>query len=131
MSEENVSTVRGAYDAFNSGNPQGVIDILADDVAWIEPGGGNSPSGTFNGPDSVAKDILANVPANFDEFTAEADDFKDEGDNVVATGRFKGKSKSGAELDASFEHTWKLSDGKVTSMNNSVLDQDNWTAAWS
>jgi ketosteroid isomerase-like protein len=129
MSEENVSTVRGAYDAFNSGNPQGVIDILADDVAWTEPGGGNAPSGTFNGPDSVAKDVLATVPANFDEFTCEPDDFKDEGDSLVVTGRFKGKSKSGAELDAPFEQTWELSDGKVAKFSNEV--EGNWAEAWS
>lgn len=131
MSEQDVNTVRGAYESFNAGNPQGVIGILGDDVAWTEPGGGNSASGTFNGPDSVAKDVLSLVPEHFDEFKADAEDFKDEGDSVVVTGGFKGKSKSGTELDAPFEHTWKLSDGKVISMDNGVLDKDNWTAAWS
>jgi ketosteroid isomerase-like protein len=131
MSEQDVSTVRGAYDSFNAGNPQGVIGILGDDVAWTEPGGGNSASGTFNGPDAVAKDVLSIVPENFDEFSVDAEDFKDEGDTVVVSGRFKGKSKSGKELDTPFEHTWKMSDGKVTSMNNNVPDKDAWTEAWS
>jgi ketosteroid isomerase-like protein len=131
MSEENVSTLRGGYESFNAGNPQGVLDILADDAAWTEPGGGNAASGTFNGPDSVANDVLSLVPQYFDEFKAEPDEFKDEGDSVVVTGRFSGKSKSGKDLDSAFEHTWTLADGKVTSLNNGVQDMDNWTEAWS
>jgi uncharacterized protein len=129
MSEENVSSVRAAYEAFNSGNPQGVIDLLADDVAWTEPGGGNAPSGTFNSPDSVANDVLATVPANFDEFAAETEDLKDEGDSVVVTGRFQGKSKSGVDLAAPFTHTYEFRDGKVVKFSNKV--EGNWAEAWS
>jgi uncharacterized protein len=128
MSEENVELVRGAYDDFNSGNPQGVLARLDENVAWTEPGGGNSPSGTFNGPESVGNDVFSKIPENFDEFSAEPEDFKDEGDNVTVTGRFKGKSKSGVELDAPFTHTYEVKDGKVTSLNNEA--GDNWTEAW-
>jgi ketosteroid isomerase-like protein len=131
MSEENVSLARGGYESFNAGNPQGVLDLLADDAAWTEPGGGNAAEGTFNGPEAVGNDVLSLVPQYFDEFKVETDEFKDDDDTVVVTGRFKGKSKSGKELDAAFEHTWKISDGKVTSMNNDVKDKDNWDEAWS
>jgi hypothetical protein len=41
------------------------------------------------------------VPQYFDEFRAEPENFDDQGNRVVVTGRFKGKAKSGAELDAS------------------------------
>ena len=37
MSEQDVETLRGSYDAFNSGNPQGVLDRLDAEVEWIEP----------------------------------------------------------------------------------------------
>ena len=131
MSEEDVSLVRGGYESFNAGNPQGVLDLLTDDAAWTEPGGGNSAEGTFNGPEAVGNDVLSLVPQYFDDFKVETDEFKDEDGTVVVTGRFKGKSKSGKELDAGFEHTWKVSDGKVTSLNNDVKDKDNWDEAWS
>jgi uncharacterized protein len=130
MSEQDVETVRGAYDAFNSGNPGGVLERLDPDAAWIEPGGGNSPSGTFQGPQSVGDDVFSAIPQNFDEFTAEPENFDDQGDTIVVTGRFKGKAKSGAELDASFEHVFEMKDGKVARFENKV-DQDAWTAAWS
>jgi len=130
MSEQDVETVRGGYEAFNSGNPQGVIERLDSEVEWIEPGGGNAPSGTFNGPQAVGAEVFPAVGQYFDEFTAEPENYDDQGDRIVVTGRFKGKAKSGAELDAAFEHTYDMRDGKIARLENKV-DQDAWAAAWS
>ena len=130
MSEQDVETVRGAYTEFNSGNPQGVLDVLVEDVEWIEPGGGNAPSGTFNSPQSVGDDVFSAIPQYFDEFTAEPENFDDQGDRVVVTGRFKGRAKSGADLDATFVHAFDMRDGKIARFENKP-DQEAWTAAWS
>jgi uncharacterized protein len=130
MSEENVEVVRGAYEDFNGGNVEGVLARYDEDIEWVEPGGGNAPSGTFRGRDSVGQDVFGSVPQNFEEFSAEPEDFRDEGDTVVVTGRFKGKSKSGADLDASFEHVNELRDGKVVRFENKV-DSDAWASGWS
>jgi uncharacterized protein len=130
MSEQDVETVRGGYEAFNSGNPAGVLERLDPDVEWIEPGGGNAPSGTFHGPQSVGDDVFSVVPQYFDELRAEPENFDDQGDRVVVTGRFKGKAKSGADLDAPFEHVYDMKDGKIARLENKV-DQEAWTAAWS
>jgi uncharacterized protein len=130
MSEENVEVVRAGYDDFNSGNIDGVLARYDADIEWVEPGGGNAPSGSFRGADSVGQDVFAKVPDNFDEFSADPEDFRDEGDTVVVTGRFKGKAKSGADLDASFEHVYELRDGKVVRFENKV-EPDAWASAWS
>jgi uncharacterized protein len=130
MSEQNVEVVRGAYADFNSGNIPGVLTTLDAEVEWIEPGGGKAPSGTFRGPDSVGQDVFATVPEQFDEFSAEPEEFRDEGDTVIVTGRFKGQAKSGAELDAAFEHTYEMRDGKVVRMQNGV-DEEGWAQGWS
>lgn len=129
MSEENVELVRGGYDDFNSGNISGVLARLHDDVEWAEPGGGNAPSGTFRGPDSVRDDVLAKVPENFDEFTCTAEEARDEGDTVVVIARFTGKSKGGAELDTQAEHVWEIRDRKLARFENRV-DPDVWAKAW-
>src|SRR5689334_13426076 len=110
MSEQDVETIRGGYDAFNSGNPQGVLERLDDDVVWVEPGGGNAPSGTFNGPESVGSEVFPAVGEYFDEFRCDVENYDDQGDTIVATGRFKGKAKSGADLDAAFEHRYEMKD---------------------
>jgi ketosteroid isomerase-like protein len=130
MSQENVDLVRGGYDDFNRGNMNGVIARLDADVEWIEPGGGNAPSGTFRGPDSVANDVFAQVPENFDEFTVEVEDARDEGDTVVVTSHFKGKSKSGVDVDAPAEQVWEVRDGKIIRLENKP-DQEAWARAWS
>ena len=130
MSQENVDLVRGGYDDFNSGNIEGVIARLHAEVEWIEPGGGNAPSGTFKGPDSVANDVFAKVGENFDEFTCSVEEASDEGDTVVVTARFKAKNKSGAELDTQAEHVWEVRDGKIARFENKV-DQEAWAKGWS
>ena len=130
MSEENVNAARKAYEDFNSGNIPGVVGIIADEVEWIEHGGGKAPSGTFTSPDAVQNEVFAPIPENFDEFVCTPENFEDEGDKVTVTGRFTGKSKSGAELDATFTHNWEFKDGKVTRLENGV-DKEAWAAAWS
>ena len=130
MSDENVEVARGGYEDFNSGNIPGALARYDENIEWVEPGGGNAPRGTFDGRDSVGEDVFARVPENFDEFSAEPEDFRDDGDTVVVTGRFKGKAKSGANLDASFEHVFEFRDGKVTRFENKP-DADAWASAWS
>ena len=130
MSQQNVQTMRRAYEAFNRQDIPAVLEAFAPDIEWVEPGGGNAPSGSFRGADSVGQDVFAKVPDNFDEFSADPEDFRDEGDTVVVTGRFKGKAKSGADLDASFEHVYELRDGKVVRFENKV-EPDAWASAWS
>ena len=130
MSQENVDLVRGGYDDFNSGNVEGVLGRLDAEVEWTEPGGGNAPSGTFTGPDSVGSEVFATVPEQFDEFTCTVENAADEGDTVRVTAHFKGVNKSGVELDATGEHVWEVRDGKVVRFEN-TLDPQAWAEAWS
>ncbi|MGA8925079.1 MAG: nuclear transport factor 2 family protein [Solirubrobacterales bacterium] len=125
-----MATVKAAYGSFNQGDIPAVLATYDDQIEWIEPGGGSAPSGTFTGPDSVAQDVFATVPENFDEFSVDIDEVEDQGDTVVVKGRFTGKNKSGAVLDAPFEHRNTMRDGKVVRFENKV-DHDAWAAAWS
>lgn len=131
MADQDVDTIRGAYEAFGRGDVPGVLGILDDGVEWHEPGGGNAPSGTFNGPGAVASQVFEPIQANFDEYSAEPTEFSDEGDRVVVRGRFKGKNKGGAELDTGFEHVFDMSDGKVVHFENKPDDAAAWAAGWS
>ena len=129
MSEQDVETLRGSYDAFNRGDIEGVLATVDENVEWTEPGGGKAPSGTFNGPDEVRDKVFSAVPEHFDEFAATAESFDDQGDTVVVTGRFTGKNKNGNELDSAFTHTYVMKDGKVASLKNEV--DEGWAAGWS
>lgn len=130
MSQENVDLVTGGYDDFNAGNIEGVLARMHPEIEWIEPGGGNAPAGTFKGPESVANEVFAAVPENFDEFSCTVEEVDDQGDNVVIKARFKGRNKSGAELDTEAEHPWEFREGKLSRFENKV-DQGVWAKAWS
>lgn len=130
MSDQDVGTIRGAYEAFARGDVPAVLGILDAGVEWKEPGGGKAPSGTFNGPDAVAGEVFAPIQETFDEYSVAPSDFNDEGDRVVVKGRFTGKNKNGAELDAGFEHVFDMSDGKVVRFENKPDDADAWAKGW-
>jgi ketosteroid isomerase-like protein len=129
MSQQDVDTLRTAYDAFNRGDVPAVLEVLDPQMEWHEPGGGRAPRGTFRGPQSVGNDVFATVPQNFDEFRAEGEQFIDAGDQVVVTGRFRGRAKNGQELDAPFAHIWTMRNGKAVRMEHYV-DQPSWTRGW-
>jgi ketosteroid isomerase-like protein len=83
MSEQDVNTMRTAYEAFNRGDVPAVLEAFDPQIEWYEPGGGLAPHGTFSGAESVANDVFATVPENFDEFEAQPDAFIDAGEHLV------------------------------------------------
>jgi ketosteroid isomerase-like protein len=129
MSQQDVETVRRAYDAFNRKDILAVLALYDPQIEWIEAGGGRSPAGTFRGPQSVANDVFATVPKNFDDFRAEPDQFIDAGEHIVVVGRFRGKAMSGAILDAPFVHVNRMRKGKVAGFQNFV-EAISWAKAW-
>ena len=129
MSQQDVQTVRSGYEAFNRHDIPAVLAIHDESIEWIERGGGRAPAGTFRGPQAVAKEVFALVPGNFDEFRADPEQFIDAGEHVVVIGRFRGKAKSGATLDAPFVHVQRVRNGKITRFENYV-DASAWAKAW-
>jgi len=129
MSQQDVRTVRSAYDAFNRKDIPGVLALYDPQIEWIEAGGGRSPAGTFRGSQSVANEVFATVPQNFDDFRAEPEQFIDAGEHVVVVGRFRGKASSGANLDAPFVHVNRMRNGKVVACQNFV-EATSWARAW-
>lgn len=129
MSQHDVETVRSAYDAFNRKDIAAVLAVYDPEIEWTEAGGGRSPSGTFRGPENVANQVFAAVPQNFDDFGAEPEQVIDAGDHIVVVGRFRGKAKSGATLDAPFVHVQRMRNGKIVSFRNFV-EASAWAKAW-
>jgi len=129
VSQQNVQIVRSGYEAFNREDIPAVLALYDEGIEWTEGGGGRAPAGTFRGPQAVAKEVFGMVPANFSEFRADPEQFIDAGEQVVVIGRFRGKAKSGATLDAPFVHVQRMRNGKVTRFENYV-DSTAWAEAW-
>ena len=113
MSAQDVDTVRTMYEQFARGDVAAVLAKLDPSVEWVEGGGGDSPSGTFVGPDAIASGVFAVIGANFDEYHVDPSAFVDQGDRVVVKGNFSGKNKGGAVLDTGFEHVADLQIGRA------------------
>jgi len=129
VSQLDVNTMRNVYEAFNRADIPTVLSAFDPSIEWNEPGGGRAPRGTFHGAESVANDVFATIPQNFDAFGAEPDQFIDSGDHLVVVGRFRGKSKSGQQVDVPFAHLWAMRNGKAASFHN-YLQADAWAKAW-
>ena len=130
MSEQNVNTMRTAYEAFNRGDVPAVLEAFDPQIEWHEPGGGRAPQGTFSGAQSVANDVFTTIPENFDEFEAQPDGFIDAGEHLVVVGTFRGKSKAGRQMQARYAHVWRMRNGKAFSFQNHV-EAAPWAEGWS
>lgn len=129
MSQQDVSTLRSAYEAFNRGDIPAVLTAFDPEIEWHEPGGGRAPSGTYRGAQRVADEVFSTIPQTFDRFEAAAEQFIDAGEHLVVVGRFRGTAKSGQELDAPFAHVWLMRDGKAARFDNHP-EAAPWTKAW-
>jgi ketosteroid isomerase-like protein len=129
MSQQDVDTLRRAYEAFNRGDVPAVLQVFDAQMEWHEPGGGRAPRGTFRGPQSVGDDVFATVPQNFEEFQATPEQFIDAGEHVVVVGRFRGRSKSGQQMDLPFVHVFGMRSGRATSFHN-YPEAAPWARAW-
>lgn len=115
MSEENVRIVKDAYTAFQTGNIQGVLDALSDDVEWITPGPPDilPLAGHWRGRNEVAQ-FFSKLGDSEDVELFEPREYIAEGDKVVALIKYRGRVKSTgrtAELDV--VHIFTMRDGKV------------------
>jgi ketosteroid isomerase-like protein len=110
MPDQNLDIVRGAYESFSRGDVAAVLDILADDIAWVVP----PPlpqAGDAHGRDEVGAffERLAGIWEGLDLDLA---DFVASGDRVCVIGRGSGKVE-GREAGYGFVHAWTLADGKA------------------
>ncbi len=129
MAQQDISTMRSAYEAFNRQDIPAVLTAFDPNIAWHEPGGGNAPRGTYQGAQSVATEVFATVPQNFDAFQAAPDQVIDAGEHVVVVGRFRGQTKLRQPLDVPYAHVWVMRHGKAVSFHNHV-EAAPWATAW-
>jgi ketosteroid isomerase-like protein len=114
MSRENVEIVRAAYDAWNRGDLQSVLDRLHPELEWEEnpdvyPGLDRSYRGHagFLKRQRDAFDI-------WEWFRVEEQDFIDAGEHVVVFLRLMGKGRySGIEVEMRVYDVFTFRDGKV------------------
>jgi hypothetical protein len=110
----NTETVKAIYAAFGEGRIGDIVAQIADSTEFIQPGGAEIPwSGAYKTPAEVAGFFgKLDAAVSVSSFTPEQ--YLEDGDTVVALGRWAGTAKNtGKPYTSTWAMTWKLRGGKV------------------
>jgi uncharacterized protein len=110
---ESVEIARQAYEAFNRGGVDAVLEFLDPDIEWCMWDGFSRGERVFRGHDGVRK-VFTIFNENYDGFRADPQEFIDGGDLVVVPVRLSGRAKgSGAYEAFDVVQVWSARDNKA------------------
>jgi ketosteroid isomerase-like protein len=112
--QENKQLVIEAYQQYQNGEIQALLERYHEDAEWITPESELLPfSGDFHGKSGIAE-FFAKLDAAVQTNRFEPTQFIAEGDQVVVTGEASWVAKpTGRQYDSSWVHMFSLRDGKV------------------
>jgi ketosteroid isomerase-like protein len=118
MADENVEKVKSAYEAFDRGDIEAVLEALDDDIEWNVPA--VLPHGAqAKGRDEVGE-FFQDLAEKWSEFQVEASDFVSSGSRICVIGEARGKVE-GVGASYGFVHAWTVDDeGALTKFEEFV-----------
>jgi uncharacterized protein len=100
--------VQSFYAALGRHDVDAVLALFADSIEWREAEGFPYFGGTWTCPQQAVEGLLLPLGRDWDEFSASADSFVSEGDEVVAFGAYGGVNRATRRpLFAPFAHRWR------------------------
>ena len=114
---DNVTLLKGLYDAFGRGDIPAVLGAMHPGIQWHQAESNPyMPSGeAFVGPNAVMDSVFMRLGGEWDGFSVHPKTFYGAGDSVVVEARYTGTYKAtGKSMDAQVCHVWDVKDGKVT-----------------
>jgi ketosteroid isomerase-like protein len=111
--KENVQIVKDFFAAMGSGDKQGLLALVAEDIEWIIPGEDWPLAGTHRGHAGLA-DVLQKASEKVETSFPEPPEFVAQGDRVLVVGFAKGKIKA---TNKTFEDHWVFA---ITVLNGKV-----------
>ena len=110
MSQQDVDTVKGAYEAFARQDTEALMAGFDDAIDWDVPD--SVPwGGKYHGKEEVGG-FFASLAEQLDELNVQPSEFLDAGDRVIALGRHTG-SVGGESFETRFAMVWTMRDGKA------------------
>ena len=127
VSERDVQTVTGSYEALNRGDVDGAMAALAEDAEWHEsevlP-----ETGVYRGRESI-RSFLTDFLASWEKFHQEIEETRFSGDRVAVLIHLTARGReSSAEVDARYAHVWQMRDGLGVRVD-AYYDRDEALAA--
>ena len=115
MSRENVEVVRRAHEALNAGDIDSLVTLCHEDFDLDMSDRVFNPE-RYRGHDGIRR-FYAEVQGPWERYVWEAEDFRDQGDVIVALVRATGLGRgSGVEVDREVAMIWTLRDGKASEL---------------
>ncbi len=112
---DNLTLVRGAYEAFQKGDVAAVLGSMDPAIRWSEAD--NFPYADGNpyiGPQAVLNGVFLRLATEWDGFAIAPGQFLDAGERIVATGIYTGVYKrTGKPVRAQFAHFWTVRGGRL------------------
>jgi ketosteroid isomerase-like protein len=125
---QNKKLMEEIFDELSKGNSKPFGDAMADDFCWTIIGT-TKWSGTYRGKESVFKELMAPLFAQFaDQYKNTADCFIAEGDHVVIECRGRVTTKSGEPYNNTYCYVCRLAGGKLRELTE-YLDTELVTTA--
>src|SRR5256714_12960514 len=112
--KETTATIQRAYNNFKTGNIEGLLDQMSDNINWQLPEvEGVALAGKRTGRDGV-KEFFATLARDQDVLEFEPREFVAEGDKVVSLGDYRWRVKdTGREYASDFVHVFTVREGKI------------------
>ena len=121
--EKNVQIVKDFFAAIGSGDKQGVLALVAEDIEWIIPGEDWPLAGTHRGHAGLAH-VLQKASEEMEITYPEPPEFMAQGDRVLVIGVATGKIKA---TNRTFKDHWVFAitvrNGKLTKIREYIDTQ--------
>ena len=128
--DENVATMRRAYEAFNTGDIDTLTELFDESAVWHLPGR-SSMATDYQGRDATLAYFGRIGQETGGTFRAELEDLTaDDDDRVVGIQRSTG-DRNGKHLDVSDCIVFQLKDGRITVGREHFEDLYAWDEFWS
>jgi uncharacterized protein len=129
-SDENVAIMRRAYEAFNKGDMNTLIEIFDDDVLWHLPGR-SSYANDYQGRDATLDYFAQLGQETGGTFQAELQElFGGDDDRVIGIQRSTAE-RDGKRLDVGNCIVFQLKDGRIIDGREHFHDLYAWDEFWS
>ena len=114
MSEQTKAIVEQIYNSFKTGDIEGLLNLLSEDVSWTLPEIAGVPfAGARTGRAAVGE-FFVSVGESQDVVTFEPGELIAEADRVIALGHYDWRIKSNSrDFGSDFAHVWTIRDGKA------------------
>jgi len=128
--DDNVAVMQRAYDAFNSGDMNTLIELFDESAVWHLPGR-SSMADDYKGRDATLAYFGELAQRTDGTFRAQLERLTADGDNRVVGVHRSTADRDGRHLDVSDCIVFQLTDGRITDGREHFEDLYAWDEFWS